>query len=878
MGLEEKCPNLIEENHFEQVFYKCKFTNNALDTNFCESLCLKNDYSNCNYIKDPNRLQSKGKWNEIVGLENVKDKLIEIIQIPFCFPEKKVPPVPVVILFGPDGCGKSNLVQVLAEESKARLVWLNPRNIDSLSSRIVECKDPTIFAIEEIDIIAPPVEQREIFLTAFRMQDPLISFMSAINDLKNSKNPVVLIGISDNPDLISPLILKQEYISELIYVGPPDMNSRKLLIKSLIKEKPLSPDINFDELAENTKNYSIYDLKKLIKIVELNWIKKSWKENVEITMEDFKHALTETIPSITTSIITRFENTAKKYGVLGKQAQTKDKALTWDDLGGYDSVKEQFQNIEGIIKGNKMAEKYKLRPPKGILLFGPPGCGKTYIARILAATTASNFQYVSAPDLLSKWLGESEKNLREMFNLAKISAPSILFFDELDGLAFERSRTTDHPYLTTFLSTFLGEISNLSDNDQVLVIGATNRPEDIDPAFLRPGRLDERIAIPPPDEEARSEIFSIHLKNLPIAEDIDFQELARRTNGYTGAEIEYICESSQRYVALEAIKTDNFMKITMNDVLNQIENIEPDLSEDDITRFQELSERFERRGIPHSIKRIDEISFDDIGGLQAVKEFLQKNILTSLAHPREMQEYGLPLKKEIILFGPSGSGKSLLSKALLRESKANYFIFSVLELTYWFSIRENQKKFHDLLHDAERVAPSIIVLQNLELIPKEVAVYIVNEWEKLKKEAPVIFICETSDLSKIGDVICPSFEYIIPIPPPNYDERLDIFQKLASRFPTVKNLDFNALAKMSKFFVGSDILKVFRAAAQSAIQRKLANDPKILIQNEDLQNNLKNIKPSLSQAYLDEFNRQLEVIGIQKFPIETIERDSAIYS
>ncbi|MHA1379013.1 MAG: AAA family ATPase [Candidatus Helarchaeota archaeon] len=871
----KKCPKLIEETHFGQIFFKCGITKNALDTEFCEGLCLKNSYDECDYILDPNKLQFKGKWKEIIGLDHVKIKLIEDVQIPFLFPEKNLIPVPVIILFGPDGCGKSKLVQILAEESKAKLIMLNPRNIDSISSHLLQCEGPTIFVVDEIDIVAPAAEDRDIFTSVFRMQDPMISLMDGINNIKNSKKPAVLIGVSDSPELLSPMLLKQEYVSEIIYVNPPDLNSRKLILKDLLKDKPLSKDVNFDELAEQTKNYSIYDLKKLIKNAEIDWIKKSWKEDAEINMEDFNQAFRETVPSITTSILTKFETTARKYGALEKGS--KEKILTWDDLGGYKSVKEQLQNIENIIKRNKMAIKYKLRSPKGILLFGPPGCGKTYIAKILAATTDSNFQYVSAPDLLSKWVGESEKNLRDLFNIAKINAPSILFFDELDGLAFERSRTTDHPYLVTMISTFLSEISSLNEDDQVLVIGATNRPEDIDPAFLRPGRFDERIAIPPPDENARKEIFSIHLRDLPLTKNIDLKELARITKGYTCAEIEYICESTQRTVAFEAMKKNSFKKINMEDILIQIRNIKPDLSEDDIKRFQEICERFERRGVVTNIKRIDEISFDDIADMGKVKEFFKKNLLISLVHPKETKEYGLPAKKGIILFGPSGIGKSLLSKALVKESKANYFIFSALELTNWFSIRESRKKFHELMHDAERVAPSIIVLQNLELIPREVAVFITNEFEKVKKEAAVILICETSDLSKIGDILQSSFDYIVPILPPTQEERLEIFQKLASQFPTEKDLDFIQLSKMSKYFVGGDILKVFRGAAQDAIQRKLAKDPKSLIQNNDLLNNLKNTKPVLSQKYIEEFYRQLKIIGVQKLPFKSLKDDLSLY-
>ncbi|NHI92449.1 MAG: AAA family ATPase [Candidatus Lokiarchaeota archaeon] len=877
MKIVKTCPNLIEENHFGELFFQCGISENALNTQFCKSLCLiENKWEDCEMVIDPNKLHNKGKWKEIVGLDHVKKKIIEKIQIPLLFPEKNVPPASSIVLFGPDGCGKSKIIKILSEETGAIMIPISLRNLDSVSAQVLQCSSPTIFVIDEIDIIAPPIDQREMFLTTFRMQDPLITLMGVISDIKNSKKPVVLIGISDNPDLISPMLLKQEYISELIYVNPPDMPARKIILKKFLEGKPLSPDISFDELAEKTKNYSIYDLSKLIKKTELNWIKKTWKEESEIKMEDFLNALNDTVPSITSSLISQFENVSRKYGVFEKEA--KEKVLSWDDLGGYDSIKEQLQNIEGIFKGNQMAYKYKLRPPKGILLFGPPGCGKTYIAKILAATTDSNFQYASAPDLLSKWLGESEKNLRDIFSLAKISAPSILFFDELDGLAFERSRTTDHPYLSTLISTFLTEISNLNEDDQVLVIGATNRPEDIDPAFLRPGRLDERIAIPPPDEHAREKIFQIHLKNLPLEKDIDFKELSKRTNDYTGAEIEYICESTQRAVALDAMKSKKFKKIRMVDLIDQISHIKPDLTEDDIKRFEEISERFQRRGVVSSIKKIDEISFDNIGGMEDIIDKLKKSILLRLTHPLEVQEYGLPAKLGVILFGPPGTGKSLLNKALVKESNASYFMFSAVELINMFLLQDGRTKFHELLHDAERVAPSIIVLQNLEVIPAEVAIFITSEFNKLKKESAVVLICETTDLSRVGHLLQTSFEYMIPIYPPNHDQRIDIIKKMQKNFPTEKELDYDQLARKSENFVGADFLEVFRIAAQEALQRKISKDPKKLITSDDLLNIISSRKPLVSEGYLKAFERQIENFGSKKPTIIPEDKKGGFYS
>ncbi len=867
-SLLDKCRNLIEEEILDEIFYQCKVQEKGLSSSFVEGLCLK-EWKNCEFIFDPSRSHFKGKWNEIIGLEEIKRELIRLVQHPFLLKDKDIEPVRAILLFGPDGCEKRPLVQALAHESKAKLEILSPRQFDQLSSLIDESTESTILFLDEADLIAPPVEFKQVAVATYRMQDPLMSLMTAIAKIKSTTNPVVLILATDNPELISSILLKQEYVSESIYVPPPDLEERKAIFEKLMAEKPLASDVDFQKLAEKTKNFSVYDIRKLIKNVELSWAEKSFEEEKkEITMDDFIDEMDEVVPSITRSILSRFEQSARKYAAIEKEIK-KEVKLDWDVIGGYESVKEQLKNIVAILTSEETIQQYGLKPPRGILLFGPPGCGKTYMTKVMSSVADANFQYVLASDLLSKWLGESEQRISDIFTTAKINPPTILFFDELDGLAFERARTTDHPYLVTILSTFLAEVSELTPDDYVLVVGATNRPEDIDPAFLRPGRFDERIAIGPPDEQARREIFKIHSKDLPLAEDVDFDILAKKTKNYTGAEIEYICHSTQRTVARGAMRT-GFRKITMKDFLNQIAMTKPDLSDEDIKAFREMAERFERRGHPVPKREWEEITWDDIGGLHEAKKFLKEHITIPLKHVEEIKEYGMKPRQGIILYGLPGVGKSLLIKAAVRDSGANFFTFSALDLTSILAYRtDGHKRFRELLKDAERVAPSVILLENIETIPTETAVFIASELSKLKHESPVIFVCETSYLAEIPEVLkrLNQIEYIIPIPPPNFEERLEILKIKSKSFPIVEDIDFSKIAEKTKYFTGSDLNKLLRDASHLVFLRKLETKSDAKITMEDILQAIPRVEPTLTQDQIEEFERQARKIQRGKVPL-----------
>jgi SpoVK/Ycf46/Vps4 family AAA+-type ATPase len=875
----EKCKHLEEKEVLGEIFYLCELQKKGLATDYATKICLK-QWRDCEYVFIPSKSHLKGKWKEIIGLDDIKKDLIQKIMHPFLISQiknVKIQPIDTLILFGPDGCLKTSLIEALAEESKADLEIISFKQIGELNSKIDEIgeKDPTIILVNEVDLIAPPIESKQVYLATFRIQDPIVSLMTAITKIKSSNKLISLIMITDNPDLVSPLILKQEYISEILYVQPPDNSSRKKILKKILDDKPLDENIDFDLLAKKTYNFSVQDLIKMIRSAELKWAEDSYEKDRKISMNDLLDAQKDIIPSLTKELIQRFELTAIRYGAMEKKFDKEN--LTWDDVGGYDSIKKQMQHIISMLTSREMYEKYDVKAPTGVILFGPPGCGKTYIARVLADTSKANFLYASAPDLLSKWLGESEQKIRDLFVTAKLNPPTILFFDELDGIAFERSRTTDHPYLTTILSTFLSELSDLRPEDHVLVIGATNRIEDIDPAFIRPGRLDERVAVPPPDFEARKEIFKVHLRKVELGDEVDYDLLAEKSEHYTGAEIAYICDTTKRNKAIKALEEGKYSKIKMNDILSTLDLVKPDLSSEDIEEFNEMIEKFERRGrFPVEIMR-DPINFEDIGGQVDTLDFLNNHVVMPLIHHKKAVEFGITPKKGIIIYGLPGVGKTRIARAITTESNANFFRFSALELTNIFLFRsDTPQNFRDLLRDAERVSPSILLLENVEAIDSfEVAVFIQSEIEKIKKDVPILLICETINFEGIPEILRASnqIQYVIIVNPPDKEERIAILKIQTKDKPLVSHFDFSAIAEKTNYYTGSDLVKLIEEATHIAFTRRLENNNSETIEfitENDFFEAMKLVEPSLSFEIIDEFKKSVEKIKKNKTQISYI--------
>ena len=884
-----QCVHLEDKPYVNEDFFKCSVIHELLPGERVTELCQTKIWRKCEYIYDPTRAWKEGKWNDVVGLDVVKKELVQKVQHPLLFYKKYaqigVLPQKVILLFGPDGCGKARLAKVLAHESGAHLEQLIPREIDRLKTIIQEAKEPTIVFLDEVDLIAQPIEyfqQRSLPLA----RDPVLTLMDSIETLEELlANPAVLIMATDNPKLILRTLLKQDYIPEVMYVPPPTLKEREKIIRKLLKSRPLK-DVDFSRLAELTRDFSILDIKKFIRNLELEWLESSFKETqpVEITMEQLVRQIKDVVPSLSNALISQYEQAAKRWGAMEEELRRKrEKRLTWDDIGGYEDVKEQLQEIVAVLEeANETVSQYNLKPPTGIILYGPPGCGKTYIANVLASITKANFQTVTAGSLLSKWYGEAEQNISELFATAKVDPPSIIFFDELEGLFQTRGEAS--PVHSRIVSVFLQELSNLTPEDRVIVIGATNRPQDVDVAFLRPGRFDELIGIGLPDLEARKRIFEVHAKDMPLAKDVDFDMLAEKTEMFTGAEIAFICDTARKAVAKEALKS-GFRKIKMEDFLNQIIQSKPGLTEDDVRQFNEAQERFGRR--KYAPKKIVEkekmLTWDDFGGYNEVKEYM-KNLVKILESEELFERYGLKPPKGLLLYGPPGCGKSYLSKVLAAETEANFKVISAgIMMSKWYG--ETEKQIHDLFVQARRNPPTILFFDELEgLFVRREAIgtgfsghktavsTLLTELSELKPEDRVLVIGATNRPQDLD----PAFlrpgrlDERIGIGPPDLQARKAIYKVHARNMPLTKDVDFDILALKTEKYTGAEIEYICNQTRRAVAIEALSSGFRKVKMNDFL-DQIAITKPGLSEEDIrlfqeaqERFERQLVSISRQK--------------
>jgi transitional endoplasmic reticulum ATPase len=393
-----------------------------------------------------------------------------------------------------------------------------------------------------------------------------------------SRGKVVVIAATNRPDSLDPAIRRPGRFDREIEIGIPDEVGRKEILDIHTRGMPINDKVNLDQIAKVTHGFVGADLEILAKEAAMRSLRRILPEldleeekipakilqKIVITDDDFKDALKEVRPSALREVLVQVPN------------------VTWDDVGGLESLKEELHEaVEWPLKHKEAFEYTGVTSPKGILLHGPPGTGKTLIAKALAHTTESNFISIKGPELLSKWVGESEKGVREIFRKARQAAPCIIFLDEIDAIAPARgSGSSDSNVTERVVSQILTEIDGLEELHNVLIIGATNRVDIVDPALLRPGRFDRIIEVPLPDSKGRENVFKIHTKKKPLAEDVNLIKLVEMTEGFSGAEIGGVCSRAaitaiKRYVNNKE-KSVKSIKITQEDLLHAIKKLRPE--------------------------------------------------------------------------------------------------------------------------------------------------------------------------------------------------------------------------------------------------------------------------------------------------------------
>ena len=498
-------------------------------------------------------------YEDIGGIKNEVQKVREMIELPLRHPELfdkiGIEAPKGVLLHGPPGTGKTLLAKAVANETNANFYSIGGPEImskfygeseEKLREIFLQAQEkaPSIIFIDEIDSIAPKRDE-----VSGDVEKRIVSQLLSLMDGLKTRKKVVVIAATNRPNAIDPALRRPGRFDREIEIGIPDEEGRYDILQIHTRGMPLEQDIDLKSYAKVTHGFVGADLEMVAKEAAMRSLRRiipeiNLKESkipigilnkIKITNQDFDGALKEVHPSAMREVLVQKPN------------------IEWKDIGGLDNVKEELKEaIEWPLKHADLFNKAAIKPPKGILLYGPPGTGKTLLAKAVASTSESNFISIKGPELLSKWVGESEKGIREIFRKARQASPCVIFFDEIDAIAPRRSGydAGDSHVTERLVSQMLTEIDGLEDLKGVVIIGATNRPDIIDEALLRPGRFDRLLEIPIPDNNTRKQILQIHLKKKPLASDVDIDKLVALTDSFTGAEIESLVNAS----AIAAVK------------------------------------------------------------------------------------------------------------------------------------------------------------------------------------------------------------------------------------------------------------------------------------------------------------------------------------
>jgi len=508
--------------------------------------------------------QATVSYEDIGGLGSQIQRIREMIELPLRYPQVferlGIGAPKGVFLYGPPGTGKTLIARAVANETDAYFTHISGPEIigkfygesESRLRSIFEDAQkhaPAIIFIDEIDAIAP---KREEMGSEKQVERRVVAQLLSLLDGLESRGQIIVIGATNIPNTIDPALRRPGRFDREISIPIPDKNGRLEILQIHTRGMPLAEDVSLEKLAEITHGFVGADLEALAREAAMSALRKILPKidfemaeipyetlmKLEVTMDNFRDAMKEVEPSAIREVFVEVPD------------------VKWSDVGGLEDIKEELKEaVEWPLKYSDVFKKANTNPPKGILLYGVPGTGKTLLGKAIATESGVNFISVKGPSLISKYVGESEKAIREVFKIAKQASPTILFFDEIDSVVPRRgSSSTDAHVTERVISQFLTEMDGIEELKGVVVLAATNRLDLVDPAILRSGRFDILFELPKPDEKTREEIFKIHTKNKPLAKEVDLRELAGKTEGKVGADIEFICRKASMLAIREYIE------------------------------------------------------------------------------------------------------------------------------------------------------------------------------------------------------------------------------------------------------------------------------------------------------------------------------------
>ena len=532
-------------------------------------------------------------YEDIGGLHEEIQRVREMVELPLRHPELfqrlGIEPPKGVLLHGPPGCGKTLLARAVANESEANFYSINGPEIMSKfygesEARLREIfqqaqqNAPSIIFVDELDAIAPKREE-----VTGEVERRVVAQLLALMDGLSGRGNVIVIGATNRPSALDPALRRPGRFDREIEIGVPDKKGRYEVLQIHTRGMPLVPykegekgeGVDLDRLANMTHGYTGADLSALGRETAMKALRRylpqinleeerippAVLEKMEVQMSDFDNAYKEITPTAM------------------REVYIEVPTVHWSDVGGLDEVKQHLiEAVEWPLKTPEVFTKLGIRPPKGILLYGPPGCGKTLLARAVATESEANFISIKGPEVFSKWVGESEKAIREIFRKARMAAPSVVFLDEIDSITPRRGMgMSDSGVSERVISQLLTEMDGIVTLQDIVIIAATNRPDMVDSAVLRPGRFDRLIYVPEPDEKGRLQILKIYMKGMPISKDVDLNQLTIMTKYYGGADIESLC----REAAMHALRRDvNSQEVAMKDFLDALKEMGPSVTPD----------------------------------------------------------------------------------------------------------------------------------------------------------------------------------------------------------------------------------------------------------------------------------------------------------
>jgi len=524
-------------------------------------------------------------YEDIGGLHEEIQRVREMVELPLRHPELfqrlGIEPPKGVLLHGPPGCGKTLLARAVANESEANFYSINGPEIMSKfygesEARLREIfqqaqqNSPSIIFIDELDAIAPKREE-----VTGEVERRVVAQLLALMDGLSGRGNVIVIGATNRPGALDPALRRPGRFDREIEIGVPDKQGRHEVLQIHTRGMPLAEDVDLKKLADMTHGYTGADLSALGRETAMKALRRylpqinleeerippSVLEKMEVKMDDFVNAYKEVTPTAM------------------REVYIEVSSVHWDDVGGLGDVKQHLKEaVEWPLKSPEIFSRLGIKPPKGILLYGPPGCGKTLLARAVATESEANFISIKGPEVFSKWVGESEKAIREVFRKARMAAPAVIFFDEMDSLAPRRGAGfSDSGVSERVISQLLTEMDGIMTLQDIVVVAATNRPDMVDSAVLRPGRFDRLIYVPEPDEKSRLQILKLYTKGMPLGKDVDLNQLAAATKYYSGADVESLC----REAAMHALRRDvKAAEVTMKDFQDAMKEVGPSVTPD----------------------------------------------------------------------------------------------------------------------------------------------------------------------------------------------------------------------------------------------------------------------------------------------------------